>query len=81
MSLRSLLNWVAKCEPVPQDEEVVKAAIPHKVRKRSVMENRCKVHYRKWVRGTIKGEDLAVKIEYTGNLQPELLLDLLYRRR
>lgn len=51
MSVRSLLNWVAKCEPVSQDEEVVKAAI-YKVRKRSVMENRCKVHYRKWVRET-----------------------------
>lgn len=37
------------------------------------MEN--KVHYRKWV-GEKKGEDLAVKKEYTGNLQHELLLDL-----
>lgn len=38
-----------------------------------MIENRRKVHYRKWVRAEIKGEDLAVKKGYTGELAHSLL--------
>lgn len=58
MSIRSLLSWVARCAPhhIPRQTRSENTYL-QSVRKRSVIENRRKVHYRKWVRAEIKGED------------------------
>ena len=58
-----------------------KSSYLNSVREKQVMENRFKFTTESGSGKKIEGENLAVKKEYTGNLQHELLSDLGYLRK